>query len=125
MAKALSDYVSEALMTVDEVDTAWVEEWVPQGWVLLDVREESEFDEGHIPGAINVPRGFLEVKADLEHHKRDPALADRSQKIVCYCGGGMRSALAAKTLMEMGFEEVKSMRGGWTAWTDEDREVEI
>lgn len=125
MAKALSDFVAEALEVVNEVEPAWVEEWAPQGWLLLDVREESEFDEGHIPGAINVPRGFLEVKADLEHHKRDPLLEDRSQKIICYCGGGLRSAMAAKTLMEMGFGEVKSMRGGWTQWTEEEREVEI
>ncbi len=125
MAKALSDYVQEALTTVKEVEPAWVEEWGPQGWLVLDVREESEYDGGHIRGAVNIPRGFLEVKADLEHPKRDPALEDRDQKIICYCGGGHRSALAAKTLKEMGFQDVRSMRGGWTAWVDEDREVDI
>ncbi len=74
--------------------------------------------QGILPRAINIPRGFLEVKADLEHYKRDTRLADRNQKIVCYCGGGHRSALAARTLQEMGFENVLSMKEGWTGWTN-------
>lgn len=90
----------------------------------MDVREPDEFAEGHIPGARNYPRGFLEVRADLEHYKRDPALADRSQKIVLYCGGGHRSALAAKVLVEMGFTDVLSLKGGWTEYTSRGLPVE-
>ena len=63
------------------------------------------------------PRGFLEVRADLEHPKRDAWWADRSRKLVLYCGGGHRSALAAHTLQQMGFEHVRSLAEGWTGWT--------
>ncbi|MDR3691450.1 MAG: rhodanese-like domain-containing protein [Fimbriimonas sp.] len=118
MAKSLHDFVSEALKTVSEVTPEEVIEIQRSGgYKILDVREPNEYGDGHLVGAVNIPRGFLEVKADLEHYKRDESLADRTQKIVCYCGGGHRSALAAKTLMEMGFEHVRSMKEGWTGWT--------
>src|SRR5690348_14865977 len=100
MPKSLADFVAEALARVEEVEPAEVPGL--QGFTVIDVREPDEYEEGHVPGAWNFPRGFLEVRADLTHHKRDPRLADRSMKIVCYCGGGNRSALAAKTLKEMG-----------------------
>lgn len=118
MPKSLHDFVQEALKTVAEVTPEQVLELQKDpDYLILDVREPNEFADGHLEGAINVPRGFLEVKADLEHYKRDERLADRSQKIVCYCGGGHRSALAAKTLGEMGFTSVVSMKEGWTGWT--------
>jgi len=86
-------------------------------WHFVDVREPDEFAEGHVPGARSSPRGFLEVRADLEHPKRDPWLARRDRPLVLYCGGGHRSALAALTLAQMGFSRVVSLAGGWTAWT--------
>ena len=117
MPKSLHDFVTAALQEVTEVTPEEVTEIQKQGGTLiLDVREPNEFSEGHLVGAINIPRGFLEVKADLEHYKKDERLADRTQKVVCYCGGGHRSALAAKTLQEMGFESVLSMKEGWTGW---------
>lgn len=125
MAKSLNDFVAEALQTVGEITPEEMAQNLFNSSVLiLDVREPDEFAAGHLPGAINVPRGFLEVKADLEHHKRDERLADRGQAIACYCGGGFRSALAAKTLQEMGFSDVKSMAGGWTAWTERSLPIE-
>lgn len=118
MGKSLEDFTNEARRVVREVDPEQVFGLVNgEGWLLLDVREPDEFAEGHLPGAINIPRGFLEVKADLEHYKRDERLRDRHQKVLCYCGGGHRSLLAAKTLLEMGFEDAVSMAGGWTEWT--------
>jgi rhodanese-related sulfurtransferase len=117
--KSLHDYVQEALKTVHEVGPEEVLAMRDSGeWLLLDVREPEEYAEGHIPGAINIPRGFLEVRADLEHYKRDPRLESREQRILCYCGGGHRSALAAKVLQEMGFKEAVSMREGWTGWKE-------
>lgn len=118
MPKSLKDFVDEALKTVPEVSPEEARE-IQQagGWTILDVREPDEYAEGHLEGAINIPRGFLEVKADLEHKKRDPRLADREQKVLLYCGGGHRSALAGRALQEMGFENVASMREGWTGWT--------
>ncbi len=84
----------------------------------LDVREPTDYANGHVPGAVNVPRGQLEVVADTAPPVRNPVLQDRTQKIVCYCGGGTRSLLAAKTLKEMGFENVVSMAGGFRSWSE-------
>ena len=120
--RSLADFVAEALRVVEEVRPAEVLRRLGapdrEGWHLLDVREPDEFAEGHIPGARNSPRGFLEVRADLEHHKRDPWFADRERPLLLYCGGGNRSALAARTLQQMGFRRVVSMAGGWAAWLE-------
>ena len=123
MAKSLQEFYEDALQTVPEVDaehaTARLDDHL-----VLDVREPEEYREGHLPGAINVPRGMLEVAADHEHEKRDTRLWDRRRKILCYCGGGFRSALAAKTLQEMGFQETVSLKGGYTGWTDAAKPTE-
>ena len=79
------------------------------GFTLLDVREDDEWQQGHLDKAVFLPRGFLEVKADK-------VLADKSQPIVVYCAGGVRSALAAKTLQDLGYSDVYSMRGGFNEW---------
>ena len=80
-------------------------------FVLVDVREASEWDAGHLPGAVSMPRGILE--RDVE-----TAVPDLDTPIVLYCGGGYRSALAAASLQDMGYTDVASMDGGWRAWTD-------
>ena len=118
MPKSLHDFVSRALETVVEVQPEEIASLTSNGWQIIDVREPEEYAEGHLPGAVNFPRGFLEVRADLEHYKRDKRLADRSQKLICYCGGGHRSALACRTLQEMGFENIRSLAEGWTGWTE-------
>jgi sulfur-carrier protein adenylyltransferase/sulfurtransferase len=79
------------------------------GFTLLDVREDDEWQQGHLDKAVFLPRGFLEVKADK-------VLADKSQAIVVYCAGGVRSALATKTLQDLGYTDVYSMRGGFNEW---------
>ncbi|NNL65892.1 MAG: hypothetical protein HKP30_06605 [Myxococcales bacterium] len=121
MPKSLGDFVSEALSRVEEITPenarALLDRPDRDGWSFVDVREPDEYAEGRIPGARSSPRGFLEVKADLEHPKQDPWLADRSRKLVLYCGGGHRSALAAATLQDMGFETVRSMAEGFTGWS--------
>ena len=119
--KALADFVREALERVDEVDAEEALRLLSveghEGWHFIDVREPDEFAAGHLPGSRNYPRGFLEVRADLVHPKRDAWLADRGRALLLYCGGGHRSALAARTLLEMGFGRVVSLRGGYTEWT--------
>jgi len=121
MAKSLADFVAAALAEIEEIEPeaarALLEQPDRGGWELVDVRELDEWQTGHLPGARHYPRGFLEVRADLAHPKRDPWLADRSRKLVLYCGGGHRSALAAQALRQMGFEQVRSLREGWTGWT--------
>jgi rhodanese-related sulfurtransferase len=121
MAQSLADLVDEALKQIEEIAPEEAKRLldVPEheGWYFLDVREPDEIAAGCIPGARNVPRGFLEVRADLEHAKRDPWLADRARPLVLYCGGGNRSALATHTLQKMGFSRVVSLREGWSGWT--------
>ena len=84
---------------------------------LLDVREESEFAAGHLPGAVHMGRGVIE--RDIE--KRFP---DTGTELVLYCGGGYRSALTAESLQKMGYTNVKSMDGGFRGWTEKGYEVE-
>src|SRR5262249_5203790 len=76
---------------------------------LLDVREQDEVDQGIIPGAIHIPRGNLESRVET-------ALPDRERPVLVYCAVGARSAFAAKTLEELGYETVWSLAGGFTDW---------
>lgn len=78
---------------------------------LVDVREESEFSRGHLPGAIHLGKGIIE--RDIEKN-----IPETNTKIVLYCGGGFRSALAADALQKMGYENVISMDGGWSGWNE-------
>jgi molybdopterin/thiamine biosynthesis adenylyltransferase/rhodanese-related sulfurtransferase len=78
---------------------------------LIDAREKYEWDEGHIPGAAHVPRGYLELRIEN-------AVPNKDEPVVLYCAGGTRSVLAARTLQEMGYTNVSSVRGGFTAWKD-------
>src|SRR4051795_13743940 len=79
------------------------------GPVLIDVREKDEWTEGYIPGARWISRGFLELRIEDQ-------VPERSSEIILYCAGGTRSALAARSLEELGYTNVKSMAGGFTAW---------
>ena len=82
-----------------------------KGFALVDVREESEWSAGHIPGATHLGKGVIE--RDVEQK-----IPDATQEIVLYCGGGFRSALAAEALERMGYTNVISMDGGWRGWKD-------
>jgi rhodanese-related sulfurtransferase len=86
-------------------------------FVLVDVREESEFAAGHIPGAVHIGKGVIE--RDIE-----AKIPDSATPLVLYCGGGFRSALAADALQKMGYTNVISMDGGWRAWTEQGLPVE-
>ena len=128
MAKALKDFVREALLQIREIPPEEAARILVQpncgGWSFVDVREQDEFAAGRVPGARSFPRGFLEVKADLEHPKREAWLAQRNRPLVLYCGGGHRSALATLTLQEMGFTLVVSLAEGWAGWTKRGYPVE-
>jgi rhodanese-related sulfurtransferase len=80
-------------------------------FVLVDVREESEWARGHLPGAIHLGKGTIE--RDVEQR-----VPDAGTKLILYCGGGFRSALAADNLQKMGYTNVESMDGGWKGWTE-------
>lgn len=84
--------------------------------LLVDVRETVERErDGLIPGSVHAPRGLLEFLADSESQNHYPAL-DPEARLILYCGTGGRSALAAKTLLDMGFADVSSLAGGYAAW---------
>jgi rhodanese-related sulfurtransferase len=80
---------------------------------LIDVREDNEWANGHIPKAVHLGRGIIE--RDIEQR-----IPDTGAKLVLYCGGGFRSALVADNLQKMGYTNVESMDGGWRGWVDAD-----
>ncbi len=79
--------------------------------ILIDVREESDWREGHARGATHLSRGEIELEIEEQ-------IPDLKQPIICYCGGGSRSALVAESLQKMGYENVRSMAGGLRAWKE-------
>jgi rhodanese-related sulfurtransferase len=126
MPKSLKELVAAAKKRIREITAADAGDAVKKNpkTLILDVREPGEWAEGHIPGALHVPRGMLEAKADLEYANREPALADRSVSIIVHCASGARSAMAADVLQEMGFSDVKSMAGGIVAWKEQGLPIE-
>ena len=87
--------------------------------IVIDVREPSEFETGHIPGSINIPRGVLEFQVDAHPavaNVSDPALSHKERPIVVTCRTGGRAALSAVNLQRLGFSDVRSIAGGVTAW---------
>ncbi len=80
-------------------------------YVLLDIREDHEWQNGHLPEAMHLGKGIIE--RDIEQ-----TVADKKQKIVLYCGGGYRSALSAQTLQQMGYQQVLSLAGGYREWLE-------
>ena len=93
MAKGLTDFVAAAKATVQEISTDEVASKIGGSALLLDVREPGELQTGFLPNALNIPRGVLELKADLNFPLREFKLADRDQEIVIYCASGGRSLL--------------------------------
>src|ERR1700757_742348 len=77
--------------------------------IIVDVRDKDEWDEDHIPGAMHMSRGTIEL--DIEEKVPNP-----NEMIICHCGGGGRSALAAQSLQKIGYKNVRSMAGGLKAW---------
>jgi adenylyltransferase/sulfurtransferase len=95
---------------ISEIDATQARERIESGEpVVVDVREQDEWDEGHIPGAVHVPRGHLESRIER-------LAPDAARPVVIYCSAGNRSAFAAKTLMDLGYEDVVSLAGGFTDW---------
>ncbi|MEO6463585.1 MAG: rhodanese-like domain-containing protein [Candidatus Eisenbacteria bacterium] len=117
--KTYPELVAEAKTRVREVTVEQVLQQQAKGEdvVYVDVREESEWDAGHMPGAVHLGRGVLEVKVNQ-------VFPDPATPLVLYCAGGNRSALAADVLQVMGYSNVASMIGGWRAWTQAGGETE-
>jgi molybdopterin/thiamine biosynthesis adenylyltransferase/rhodanese-related sulfurtransferase len=113
------ELLQQAKQGIREVDTATADEMRSRpGAVVLDVREPDEYEQGAIPGAVHIPRGQLESNVEAR-------LPDRSTPLIVHCAGGTRSAFAAKTLQELGYDDVVSMAGGFNRWKDEGRDWRV
>jgi sulfur-carrier protein adenylyltransferase/sulfurtransferase len=122
MAKTYSDLFSEIRSNVKLISLEALKERLEsraqKPFTLVDVREKDEVRAGYIPGAVHVPRGFLEMQAEQK-------LPNKSDEIIVYCAGGTRSAFAAKTLSELGYENVTSANPGFVRWKDLKYPVEM
>jgi len=104
------ELLAQVKSEIDEVDAVRARELIETGDpVIVDIREQDEWDEGHIADAIHIPRGNLESRVET-------AAPDRSRTVLLYCAAGNRSAFAAKTLQELGYDEPLSLSGGFTDW---------
>jgi len=109
--KTFKDLVTDAKARITETTRDQLAQWQAENKpvVIVDVRETVDFENGHIPGAISLPRGILELEAD-------EILPNQDATIVVYCGGGSRSALAADTLQVMGYNAVYSLQEGYRGY---------
>jgi len=113
MAQTYADLIASVRKSIREVSLDELKKRLEQRapMTLIDVREKDEFRAGYIPGALSLPRGFLEIQVEQK-------VPDKNAKIVLYCAGGTRSALAAKTLQELGYANVESANPGFVRWKD-------
>jgi adenylyltransferase/sulfurtransferase len=114
------EFLQETREQIDEIDAGRARELYDGAGapVFLDVRERDEWDEGHIPGAVHIPRGWLESRIEQ-------TVPDRSRPIVAYCASGSRSTFAAKTLEELGYEDVVNLAGGINDWKRRGYPLEV
>ena len=105
--------VQDAKKRVKETNVSDVKRRIDAGekFLLVDVREDNEWERGHLPGAVHLSKGIIE--RDIEQKVPDPGA-----KLILYCGGGFRSALVADNLQKMDYTNVESMDGGWKGWLD-------
>jgi rhodanese-related sulfurtransferase len=116
LKKGFKQLLAEANADIDSMPVAMARDMLEDDDVVfVDVREAEERAQGFIPGSVHAPRGFLEFIADPEGPMHNPVIAG-DKTLVLYCGSGGRSALAAKTLQDMGFPKVCSLVGGLAAW---------
>ena len=125
--RTVQDMVAEAKARIREIDPDELRAMQSRGVPVIDVREPGEFAEGHIPGAVNIPRGVLEFEVDghpAVNCMRDPALGHRDQPVIVSCRSGARSAMAAEALRQLGFAEPLSLAGGFVGWAGAGLPVE-
>jgi rhodanese-related sulfurtransferase len=103
---------AEAKARIQEISASDASQQKQAGALLIDVREQDEFAKGHAQGAIPLSRGIVELKIE-------DLAPDLATPIICYCGGGSRSALVADNLQKMGYTNVRSLAGGFKAWKDQ------
>jgi molybdopterin/thiamine biosynthesis adenylyltransferase/rhodanese-related sulfurtransferase len=110
MSMNYRDLLERTRAEIQEIDAVGAQQLMSRaGANVLDVREQDEVDQGMITGAVHIPRGYLEQRIEQ-------AFPDKTEPVVVYCAGGIRSVFAAKTMTEMGYTDVMSMAGGFGAW---------
>ena len=109
------ELLQQAKASITEVDTAGGQELLDQGYLIFDVREPDEYEQGAIPNSIHIPRG--QIESSIENR-----VPDRQTKLVVMCAGGVRSAFAVQTLEQLGYDNTVSMDGGFNKWKDEGRQ---
>ena len=117
MPKSYADLLREARSRIREVTPQEVGGLLPGAATIVDVREASEWEQGHLPGANHISKSYIEQQIE-------GAVPDRDAPVILYCAGGMRSLFAAQTLAEMGYTNVASMSGGFQAWKGAGLEFE-
>jgi len=116
----LMDFVKAAKACITECSNDELKAKMDNGEdiLLLDVRESSEHEQGHLPGAMLIPRGIIEAAADPSYPKHVPELVNaRDRQVILYCATGGRSAMATAVLQMMGFKNVISLSGGFAEWS--------
>jgi rhodanese-related sulfurtransferase len=127
MTYTAQDLVAQARAVIEEIDPDRLRALQAAGAPVIDVREPAEYAEGHLPGAVNLPRGVLEFQVDghpAVATGADQNLSHRRAPVILYCRTGGRSALAAEALKRLGFDRPLSLAGGWLRWVDAGGEVE-
>lgn len=112
------DMIRDVKSKIREVSVEEARSRGGKGAVLIDVREPDEWANGHVPGATYIPRGFLELRVEEK-------VPDKSQEVVLYCAGGVRSALGAKALQDLGYTNVSSMAGGFGKWKEAGLPIQV
>ena len=120
MGKTYSDLLSEVKGQIKQVSLDEMKRRLDakEDYVFVDVREKDETKNGYVPGAVLLPRGFLEMQAESK-------LPDRNKKLIVYCAGGVRSAFAAKALQDLGYTHVESANPGFVRWKDVGYPMEV
>ena len=111
MAKSSKNILDEARGSIRQIDAEQARKLLEQGATIIDVRESDEWRQGHIPQATFIPRGFLELRVEEK-------IPDHKQPVIVQCASGTRSLLAARTLSEMGYENLYNLSGGFNGWKD-------
>ena len=116
-SKEFEKLVNDIRRNVKEISVKETLERIENGATLIDVREDNEWEREHAAGAEHLGRGVIERDIVWKH-------PDKTEELILYCGGGYRSALAADNLQKMGYTNIYSMIGGWTAWKEANAPIE-
>ncbi len=122
MALSAKDMLAAANASVPKISPEEARDLIAQGALVVDVRDGTEVALGRVKGAVHAQRGLIEFKADPEMPSHDPAF-QKDRTVIVYCASGGRSAMAGKTLQDMGYTDVRNL-GGFKGWVDAGGEVE-